>query len=440
MRLTFALSKSNFWTKSASAFLGKVVTALSGIALSALATRLLSPSEAGVFFLATSVATFFATASLFGLNQVAIRGIAAAQAETDEELAISVGKSVLGMFLIGASLLSVIYIAGLGNYISLNILNSDQLRLLTTVIALWFFLQATQTMISDIFRGFNRISSATFFGGTLSGAITVAILTIIYITKIEVGLKTIVTSCILAIALSLLVATRSVLSILKGKIFDHSKERIKEMAGISWPIWFGNILIFILTQANIWIVSSTGTTTDLALYGAASRAASLFWFTSAILYSVLPPVIAGLYAKKEKLKLEKVLRKAASINTVVMLPFFIFALFYSETYLRVLFGHYYQDAAEIFIVLSIANLVNLATGIRGYVLLMAGFEKTQLWLSLIGGALSVVLSYLGMKLGGVLYSAVGVTVATICQCLLEMAAVKVKIGIYTHVNIFSKSS
>jgi len=58
------------------AFAGKVVTALSGLAISALLARLLTPEEMGAYFLTFSLVSVAAIVAQLGLTQTVVRLVA----------------------------------------------------------------------------------------------------------------------------------------------------------------------------------------------------------------------------------------------------------------------------------------------------------------------------------------------------------------------------
>jgi O-antigen/teichoic acid export membrane protein len=411
------------------------VSVLTGLAITILVTRLLTPKEVGAFFLAASIASFLAVTSQFGVNQVAIRYIAEAEVKGDINYAASIAKTIFFFSLICGTITYSIYLFGVRSALDSFIPNSHEILKLSFITGCWFFLQGIQITSSDIYRGFNHINNATLYGGTLSGVFCVGILGLELLSGKSIDAQSVIFVCIISIFLSLAISLYNLFPLMAKGSTNLTLKGVGKISAAAWPIWLNNISVFALTQANTWIVGAFQSSEEVALYGAAARAAGIFAFTSTVLYAVLPPTIAALYAKNEKAELEKILRRAATINTALMLPVFLIAIFAAPALLSFLFGQRYEAASELFVVLSLGHLINLSTGIRGYVLLMSGYQKIQLWISVAGGILSLILGYVGMLIGGTLYSAIGVTLAIAVQCIAELVAVKINIGIYTHFNL-----
>ena len=152
-------------------------------------------------------------------------------------------------------------------------------------------------------------------------------------------------------------------------------------------------------------------------------------------YAVLPPIIAEMNKKGEFEKLQNILRSFAFGNTLVVAPIFLIILLFPSYVLEVFFGESYTEASSVLIILSIGKLFNVITGIRGYVLILTGHGPILMKISLIIGVLNIVFCSLGATYWGIIGVSFGAMSAMIIQCLLEMIAVKNKLGVWTHLSL-----
>lgn len=95
-----------------------------------------------------------------------------------------------------------------------------------------------------------------------------------------------------------------------------------------------------------------------------------------------------------------------------------------------MFGDYYVSGSVVLMALSFANFFNLITGMRGYLLLVCGYERLQLAIALVGGSGTLFMVYFGVSNWGI-RGAIGACIGLVSQCAIEVAAVRTRFGIWT---------
>lgn len=121
---------------------------------------------------------------------------------------------------------------------------------------------------------------------------------------------------------------------------------------------------------------------EVGIYQAAAPLAMLF--STIVLGSfnaILSPMIADLYEHGQIERLQGLYRTATKWALYVTLPLFLVFAFASHEIMQVAFGAEYTSGALPLLVLSIGQLVNVATGAVGYLLLMTGRQNR--WLAII---------------------------------------------------------
>lgn len=410
--------------------LGRLMSAALGIAVSLLVARLIPPHEMGIYFLAASAASLLAVFSSFGLPVTAMRFIASREAVSDRAGSIKIAVSSLIYGAATALVTAGTFAAGLGQGLAVYVFQSTVLESLTIAIAGWGFLLVCQNLITEVCRGFHRIDLATLSGGLLPGAfLTGALLAGVH-GGIRIDLDRILILSLLAVALSGLTAIPLARYVLPGSS-SLGLISIASFIPTACPIWLHGLAVFGLIHGGIWIIGAFATSEEVAIYGAASRLASVFALVNGMAYAFLPPIIVELNSRGDRGTLQRIVGIAAAIAGVVTLPALCLCLLFPEKLLALMFGDYYTPGALVLMALSFANFFNLVTGVRGYVLLVCGHERLQLGIALIGGAANLIMVYLGLINWGISAAAIGSCIGIVLQCILEMGAVRMRFGIWT---------
>ena len=92
------------------------------------------------------------------------------------------------------------------------------------------------------------------------------------------------------------------------------------------------------------------------------------------------------------------------------------------------------DAEPVLIALAIGKLVNICTGMRGYILMLTGLGRLLMKVTIFGGILNIIFCIVGVVHFGILGVAIGAASASILQCIFEMVAVRRQIGLWTHLS------
>lgn len=404
------------------AFVSKSLFAVFGVILNVLLVRLLSPEEVGQYFLAMSFIAILGTVTFFGLKQAIVKIIA-------ESLAIGqpgrAGRAIqLGGILTGVGVLigCLFFVTGGGKWIGTWLFDSPAIGELSLLLALWLLVSNFQTLIGEIFRGLQQLRWASLFGdqGTLTRLLTVFFLTIIWYVFSKSTLHQIVTLAVLSNAITLVLS----LAILwpAVRLLDKSQGTLSswELYSFTLPLWVNSLGLLIFNQADTIFLGIFRPEHEIALYGVAIRLALVVSMPQLMMNTVLPPLVADLYAKGQKGHLERMLRSTATISILLALVIFLLFIIFGKAALAMLFGSYYIQAYGLLLILSFGQLVNVATGSCGILMMMCGFHKQFMRITISTGILGLVILYFFIQLWGVFGSVLGVTINTIILMLWTM--------------------
>jgi len=418
------------------AFAGKVAAALTGLAVNALLARLLTPEEMGAYFLSLSIVSIFAVISQLGLNQTVVRLIAASMEKGVYGRATGTIRIAFCMTFLGSILVAGVVFLGLGKTIANSVFHSSLVANVVGLLSIWIAILSFQSLFAETFRGFHNIKFAALFGGLLNGLISVCLFGLLWFMQNEGSLELIILYSMAGGLTSNAIAA----ALLYLKVIPRNGDgdiAASEVMRIAWPLLAINLTVVILTQADIWIVGFFLPPEDVALYGAAAKLAQTMMLATSLLYAFLPPIIAQLYTKGDIVQLQSLLRAGALANTILISPLLVFFIFFPTVLIEAIYGSYYSPAHLVLAILSIGLFVNVLTGMRGYVLMMCGYERTQMYIAITGGLMNIIVCSIGALYWGINGVAVGAMISMIAGCTLELLFVKSKVGIWTYASLNS---
>jgi O-antigen/teichoic acid export membrane protein len=402
---------------------------------SVLLTRLLPPPDVGIFFLFATIASVAATCAQLGLPRTLVRFLVNTVNSGNGDAARDAVSRSLMLAGLG-SIVGLVFLAAGPGAALVHWLGSEAAGLSMLLVGLLAAARALEGLFGEVFRGLQRLGHAALFGSLLSSSILVAGLWLLvrydhrdpsWTTEVADVLALVVVAASCAALLGGL-ALRPWLRIPpKGRLRDF-----RDLLSSSWPILCSGLLAMVAEVLGIWIVSGlTQDETQVALYGIALRISLLVGTPLVIANGVLMPVIARLYSEGERDRLTGILQLSATLTTIPSaLAVILFAMF-GRLFLGLAFGSFYSQAADLLVLLSLAQLLSVWSGACGLALLMTGDQSLHLRLNIwsLGGFLTagLVLTHFF----GVRGMAVAALLAGSCQQLLFVLGTHRRTGLWT---------
>jgi O-antigen/teichoic acid export membrane protein len=302
------------------------------------------------------------------------------------------------------------------------------------LVPLWVAVTAFPNLLAEIFRGFHDIRLATLFGGVVTTVLNASLFAGLWLLQGHSSLEDVL---ILAIA-------AGTTNTLMAAIFLWRKIRpmegngqiaTREVLTISWPLWLSNMTLFILTQADLWILGIYRAPDEVAVYGAAARLVMAVATPLIVANAVLPPIVAEMYTQDRKQELQRALRATATIAGIPTIAVLIVFLVFGAPIMGMVYGDFYRTGATVLVLLSLGHLVNAAAGSCGLVLMLTGHQMAMLRISLFSGVLAVLaMLWAAPRYGPVGIAAVAATGMTL-QNLLMLVTAHRRTQIWTHVDL-----
>jgi O-antigen/teichoic acid export membrane protein len=209
----------------------------------------------------------------------------------------------------------------------------------------------------------------------------------------------------------------------------------RRLLAYSWPLFINNLAMFVMGQADIWILAALASEQEVAIYGTAVRLVLLTGMTLMIVNAVVPPLIAQLNVSNEKEKLQQLLSMTstlAALPALVILGIFVFA---GGPILAGLYGDFYQAGWAVLAIRSIGQAASVWAGSCGYTLIMTGHQKEVMKISLWAAVLSLSLAILFANVWGKDGLAIAVSVAIIVKQIWMVLAARRLSGVWTQFSL-----
>lgn len=224
--------------------------------------------------------------------------------------------------------------------------------------------------------------------------------------------------------------------LLKAVLPQGSQERAPENVSL----WRQGVPLLVLlgavqtvdTRISTLLLGALSGPDAVGVYAVASRGAEFVSFFLLALLPALAPTIASLYAAKNLTELQRVVTFGARITFALSLPAALMLSLFGYWFLW-LYGHVYTQGLTVLVILSLTQLVNVAAGPVGYLLLMTGHERSAI--QGIGVALVVhtILGFALIRYFGINGAAVADSSSLVIWNVLMVVLVWRRIGIHATI-------
>jgi O-antigen/teichoic acid export membrane protein len=417
---------------SMTVFVGMVAGTILTLVFNAMLARMVSHATLGAYFLVFSMVMIATTIAQLGLDKTVVRFVAAARATAHVG---RVRRTVVVVFAIGAAAslaIAMVLVLGLGHYLAVRVYHSQAVAGVIGLAAAWIVVNALLSLTAETFRGFKQFWPATLYSGLAVDVLLVVGFGALWVAGVRPTLAQAVAVTVAATGLAL-VAGAFALWRRVAPLHGEGTTGVWEVTAVSMPLLVTSLANFAVgTGVDLWVVGHFSTTSDVALYGAASRLVFFVATPLIVVSQVVPPIIAELHARGEREQLERTLR---SVSTVAGLPAVMVLVAFIAAggfILSVAYGPYFRHAATVLVILSCARLVAVCTGSSGVTLMMTGHQRTMMLITVGTGVLALIAEILLAPSYGITGVAAATCAAQILLNGLQLVFARIHVGIWTH--------
>jgi O-antigen/teichoic acid export membrane protein len=386
-------------------FAGRLLAVLGDI----VAARVLGPSLFGLYAIGWTLLRIIGLLAHLGLPTGVLRYI---PRYADDKAAVKnlINRSILIVAAVGVIVGGILYFGA--PWLASNLY---QKPLLTGIIRLFAFiipLMSLLTLLSSISRSMqNMIYSVSVedIGQPLLG--------LVLVVCIYLFAGPWLTGVILSDLVSYLV-TGIICFFIVRKLFysilitsGSSRVRISEVLAFSVPTALAGTFAVFVFWVDRLLVGYFLPASENGIYQAVSQISVLFVLVIAAFNAILAPIFADLHSRRDVPQMQETYRVGTKWGLYISIPFFLVFCFAPAETLMVLYGAEYAGGWIALLVLTMGQLVNVATGSVGTLLSMAGYQRAWLGLSSAALVLNILLCVLLIPRFGIMGAAIATSVS-----------------------------
>lgn len=156
----------------------------------------------------------------------------------------------------------------------------------------------------------------------------------------------------------------------------------QQMLSYSTPTALAEAFGVIISRADRLFLGFYWPAAEVGVYQAASQIAVIMAAILAAFNTILMPMIAEQYHRRDMRQLEELFRVNTKWGVYSIAPLVLVIVFAARDVMQVIFGPAYAGGATALQILTIGQFINIATGATGAILIMTGNQRTWLRLSL----------------------------------------------------------
>jgi len=406
---------------------------VSGLAGNVLLSRLLAPAELGTYYLTLSAVTTLCVVGRLGLDLAAVRLVARCVATGSQA---DVRAVVLRTCLLAAgsaAVLGLLLAGGPGRLLAESVFDSPALAAYLPLVGLWAAAEALRQVLSECFRGFHDIRRAMVFGAPAQTVLASLLFALLLLSPDRRDARS---TTALACTASLVLLVLAALSLGRrlARLPGGGRTAARTVLAFSLPVMLQTLLSKGLNQADLWVVGASQSAQDVALYGAAARAANLIQTPMFVLGLVLAPIVAEQVALGQYRRLEALLRGASTLLAVPMLVFLLVAAVFGDTVLSVLFGGYYARGQDVLLLLAVGLFAGAVVLNQG-TLIMAGHQGLSLLLAAVLTGLTLIAEVLLVGPYGTTGVAAASGAGSVLTAVVFAVAIRRRLGIWVVASL-----
>lgn len=209
----------------------------------------------------------------------------------------------------------------------------------------------------------------------------------------------------------------------------ESKTSISPLLRFSMPTMVSDVLLMMAVWINPILIGFYLPSSQVGVYQALSQIPIAFSIILRAVNTIFSPFIASLYHAHEIERLQSLFRVTTKWTISLCLPIFIICCFTAESLITVVFGEVYAVESNVLIVLVISQMINVATGSVGFILIMSGFQREWFAFSAVAFVINLLLCTWLIPLIGVMGAAIATLFTISFLNLAGLFRIRQKIGI-----------
>jgi O-antigen/teichoic acid export membrane protein len=356
----------------ASAFAVQIAGAGLAFLFSVMLARLVGVAGVGLYFLAITIVDISATISRLGLESASLRFASIAHSRGDRgSLAALYRKSTSLAF--GAGIAIALPVWLIASHLSLGGEKAQEFRAELPLLVFAIAPVALLVVQAEFLKAIGSTATGTFSQAVVPSLLLLAGSIVLRFLGAGTVHDVFVTYVIVAFA-SVILAILMWQWRLPGIWRERGSFDMGLLLRTSTPLLLVNSMNLVLGWTDVLVLGMWRDAAEVGIYGIALRIALLTAFVLSAINVVVAPQFAALHSQGNDAALKRLAQQSALWTLIAAAPAILVLLLVPDLILQI-FGPQFKDGAGALRILALGQLVNVATGSVGILLVMTGHEK-----------------------------------------------------------------
>ena len=400
-------------------------------------TRWMLPAEVASYLAGMNVLIFISILGMAGINHSMLRLIAGKKnrEQSNRSLMWRCWLSAAGFTLLVTAVFVILLQTRFGTWINIHpeIVGS---------VLLCSVLLSVHKLLAASLRSVHALSSSGILEGRSGGPLSNTMYFIVLLAGFSAGLtaSTALKTFAVAMAVTAPIGYWMLRKSLRVQEAQTTKDSGENTGGVdsqnifvfTLPFLLAQVLTYFATEFDVLLANAYTTPDDTALFGIARRLMLQIFAPMQILTVSMASTIAELFAKGERQKLQSALRYSATIGCMAILPLLIVCVVFPEFILETIFGEFYRGAANVFVILTIGQAFNCATGQCANLLMLSGRTSIVLTIKIISALCMVIVGAIVVQRFGITGLAFATATTIAMENITMWLTARKLTGYWTH--------
>ncbi len=415
---------------------GNLFLASGGYLFKIYVSRVLGARGLGIYALGMTTIGFFSLFATLGVPQAAARFVAIYRGAGEGGKVRRLFRRGLATVAAASGLLAVLMVAG-GGWLVGSFYNVPELEPYLPYFALILILSAIQVFLGQYVRGLQKVAGRIFIthfvGFPVKVLVTVALISVGWGLRGYVAAE-LVSMVVIILLMAVLVRrlTPGVLSFGTAAAEDSvaaSPARDEAVYGLS--MMGLSFLGFLGGRIDVILLGIFLAASEIGVYSIALTTSVFVPTLLKALNSIFGPIIADLHARRQIPLLRRLFQTSTKWCFSFTWPLVIVIVFFARE-LMALFGPEFEAGAPVLALLAVGQLVNVAVGSVGNLLVMSGHQRLEIRIAVSIAALGLVLNVVLIPRWGIVGAAVALTLNMIAANLMRAWLVWVRLKLLPY--------
>lgn len=400
-----------------------------GLVFNLILARYVGAEGVGLLFLGLTVVGLAGIVARLGLDSIIVREVAPHASAGQWAAVGAIAKASMRIGLISSSLCTaLLWLAA--PVLADAVFNKPAL----TQVLYWLtltVLPATLAMFySELLRGAHRFIESQLAQVFISPLVTVVVL---FVAGQAFGLSAAMAAHIAGNIAALLLAYLA----WRGWMTPHNSGG-ETPAGLTArllrsgnPLLWVALLNTLVGTVDVLILGALGSAADVGVYGIAARLAMLTTFILLAVNSYAAPKFAVFHRNNDLAGLAHYAVRSTRLTLLIASPI-LFVLVAMPKLVLSLFGPQFEQGAWVLVILALGQIINVATGSVGQILIMTGNERILRSCSIASVLITIVLHFSLIPNFGVMGAAFSTMAGGVMLNILATLSVQKKLGMMVH--------